>query len=368
MGAGGTPAALPPLYATWMRELLDGDPPREGLATCDDCAMVAPAEPRPARGLFFERDLKCCTYVPRLPNFGVGRILADHDPASAGGRASVEARIDARIGVSPLGLDRPAVPDLLFEHGVPEVFGRSRTLRCPHLSTDALCGIWKHRNGVCATWFCKYERGSVGQRFWGALRELLAAVEESLASWCLLELRVGSDALEELFPGRIPASRRRITAASLDGRPDEARYRRVWGDWLGREREFYRRSTALVECLAWTDIVRIGGSEVALRARLTVEAWRQTRSDALPERAEVGPFEVVALRRSVARIRAYSDLDPVDLPRLVLDALPEFDGRSISAAIDRIRARHNLILEPALVRRLLDVGVLVAVPSRRRAS
>ena len=60
--------------------------------------MWPPAGTPTGPDLFFHRDTKCCTYLPDLPNFLVGRILEDPDPALAPGRASVERRIDARVG------------------------------------------------------------------------------------------------------------------------------------------------------------------------------------------------------------------------------------------------------------------------------
>src|SRR5215813_7928721 len=89
-------SALPPLYATWMEQLLTGPIPPETGATCSDCVMLA-KEPHPPTGSahFFNPRTKCCTYLPELPNFLVGRILADSDPQSAAGRATVEARLQA---------------------------------------------------------------------------------------------------------------------------------------------------------------------------------------------------------------------------------------------------------------------------------
>ena len=74
---GGEP--LPPLYANWMAELLGGIIPRESRASCDNCAMCAvggagqQSAPRP---YFFDPLVKCCSYVPDLPNFLVGGIFA----------------------------------------------------------------------------------------------------------------------------------------------------------------------------------------------------------------------------------------------------------------------------------------------------
>ena len=127
------PSALPPLYAGWIGTLLDGPLPSEPEATCERCAML-PAEGAPAaERLYFPPEVKCCTYVPALPNFLVGRILADDDPALAAGRASVERRIDARLGVTPLGLEPPPVHALLYKASGGQAFGRSRALRWPAL-------------------------------------------------------------------------------------------------------------------------------------------------------------------------------------------------------------------------------------------
>ena len=113
------PSTLPPLYAAWIDELLAGPLPHESEATCEDCAMWSSAGASAEPDLFFHRDTKCCTYTPEIPNFLVGRILDDPDPALAPGRASVERRIDARIGVTPVGLLRPPVQALLYRHGMP---------------------------------------------------------------------------------------------------------------------------------------------------------------------------------------------------------------------------------------------------------
>src|SRR4051795_2370550 len=98
---------LPPLFARWLDELGAGPLPDEREATCSDCAMCSD-DPQ-ADGEFFDRATKCCTYIPELFNFLVGRVLADdsEDPVARRGRASVVERIRCSDGVSPLGLARP---------------------------------------------------------------------------------------------------------------------------------------------------------------------------------------------------------------------------------------------------------------------
>ena len=85
--------ARPPRYAGWMNELLGGPIPRETAATCGSCTMCAGADDRPEDRPFFAPDVKCCSYVPVLPNFLVARSLRDPAPELAEGRKMLEARI-----------------------------------------------------------------------------------------------------------------------------------------------------------------------------------------------------------------------------------------------------------------------------------
>src|SRR5436190_23566607 len=94
--AAPDPGPLPPLYARWMRDLLKGAVSGEPEATCDDCAMCPSAGTAPAAStLYFNPDAKCCTYIPELPNYLVGRILSEADPALAHGRDTVRSRLRA---------------------------------------------------------------------------------------------------------------------------------------------------------------------------------------------------------------------------------------------------------------------------------
>jgi hypothetical protein len=161
--------ALPGLYAKWITELLGGTLPRESRAMCDDCAM----RPRAGRqagpqSTFFDPIVKCCTYVSTLYNFLVGSILANIDTAAQSGRATVQKRIGEAVGVTPLGLAPPPVHSLLYRSSA-DAFGRRRALRCPHYIEECgRCGIWRNRNAICSTWFCKHVRGEVGYAFWRA--------------------------------------------------------------------------------------------------------------------------------------------------------------------------------------------------------
>jgi hypothetical protein len=192
---------------------------------------------------FFDPVVRCCSYVPDLHNFLVGRILSDTDSAAQQGRAPVQKRIADAIGVTPLGLQQPPAYALLYGSS-SEAFGRSRTLRCPHYVEDGnLCGIWRNCESTYATWFCKHVRGDLGYRFWrDTLHHLLRAVETDLARWCVSELQLGDDALRLLgASGDWTSAADAITVDSLDNRVDQKAYARLWGKWRGRQHEFYCR-------------------------------------------------------------------------------------------------------------------------------
>ncbi len=183
----------PPLYTPWLHDLLSGVlPAEESKATCDNCVMCQAGETT-SPGVFFDPSVRCCTYQPAIPNYLVGRILRDRDPALAAGRATVERRIEARMAVTPWGLDQSRGFRLLYDNGRAH-FGRAPGLRCPHYidSEAGTCGIWRHRPGVCATWFCKHERGKIGFEFWKQLAHLLREMERELGLWCVLELGAAS--------------------------------------------------------------------------------------------------------------------------------------------------------------------------------
>jgi hypothetical protein len=351
---------LPPLYQRWIDELLAAPLPAETEATCDDCAMCAP----PAPGVMtFDARTKCCTYTPALPNFLVGRVLDDDDPALARGRASVEERLRRRVAVTPLGLGRSVSEMLLYERGGERTFGRSPALRCPHYleAEGGLCGVWRHRNAVCATWFCKHERGAVGEALWRAVEHLLGSVERALARWCLVQLDVEPDVLRRLSPGREAFEPRHpLEAGELDATVDEADYAARWGAWAGREAELYRACARLVAPLGWDDVRAIAGAEALMHARVLRAAHAEHASEALPARLRVGPIALLGLDADAACVGAYRVYDPLLLPPRLLDLLRYFDGGPTDEALRRMAEAEGTTLDASLVRRLVDFGVLVS--------
>lgn len=354
---------LPPLYAAWMNDLLTGAIPPETKSTCSNCAMAAPAgtvinEKNAAD--FFDPNLKCCTFLPTLPNFLVGGILLDDDPVTAPGRATVHARIRAGLAVTPLGMGEPAVHSLLYAEGAKAGFGRSKSLLCPHYLPEdgGKCGVWKNRNAVCVTWFCKHERGATGKHFWTALQQLLMTAEKDLSVWCVAEMGLGEAALKLLFPPLQASGRDSLTAEALDNLINQQHYQRLWGEWHGREHEWFQACAERVNALTWADVLRVCSPALRVQAKLLVQRYEALVNPALPAQLKLNNLNITKLEGASMHLGTYSSLDPLQMPRALLAALPHFDGRDVDAVVAEVVEKEKLRLTPSLLQKLVDFGVL----------
>lgn len=335
-----------------MAEALEAPLPRETEATCDDCAML-PAEGHTGDPTaFFDPVSRCCSYLPDLPNFLVGGILAGED---GHGRRSVEARIDARVGVRPLGLAIPPAYSAQYELMGVRGFGRTRSMRCPHQLDGGLCGIWLHRNGVCATWYCKHVRGAAGADLWReGIERLLRSAEDAVSLHCLVELGVEPDGLSEMLPQK----RKPPQGEPLDT-VDDARYAAMWGRFRGKERALFLRCAEIAGALSFRDVLGVAGPELRLRLTNAKTLLAKARSRALPARVRVGRFTVLGTSDGGVRVEGYSDFDPLELPGSVLGVLHRFDGRPTRDVRAEIQREEGIELDDDFLRLLVDFRILV---------
>lgn len=257
------PAKLPPILARWTQEILGELPPSEPRSTCDACVKLAkPGEEYGPR--HYHPDTKCCTYLPVLLNFQVGLILDDPE-VSEQGKRSVEWRIEQGEGVSPVGLTTTPSYDIRYND---DSFGRDPGLMCPHyLQESGGCGVWHQRNAVCATWFCRSDRGGASFSFWrlGYLR-FLRAVEDAVAEWCMFAL----------------------------GAEEEE-----WGPWSDK-RAYYRAAGRLADKLSWKDTLQLGGSKIATRGEQAAILYKQMMgAPIVPEELADGRGPVEATEESL---------------------------------------------------------------------
>lgn len=338
---------LPPRYADWLIDLLGGTLPEEQAATCSQCAMQGE---HVAEGYQFRADAKCCTYVPALASFLVGAALRELPEGPA--RASVEARIDDVSSCTPHGLDVNEVDRAAYQVVVAnETFGRDPGLRCPHYLHDqgGLCGIWRQRNGVCATWFCKHDRGAAGQRFWQAVEALLTLIERELCHWVACQL---------LYREAPP-----VAEGDDESLPE-------WQVWLPRRRDYYLRAAELVDELTWPEVQVIGGADLGAAAERVLAAYavvgppragepRLVQLRRPPPLLVLGKVKVAHRGPETTRVVTYSDSDALELPSELVALLPRFDGRATELVLAEL-ACEGVILTPELVTRLVDFAVLRA--------
>lgn len=359
---------LPPIYRTLLPATFDRHTPVEAKATCSSCAMC-PEEPSrsgqqvaPSDGVsrLFRPDVKCCTFHPDLPNYLVGAILADEDPALAEGRRRIRERIASRIAVDPLGVRPPARYSVLYDIS-RRSFGRSAALRCPYFEErGGDCTIWRWREAICSTYFCKYVSGADGRAFWAQLKTYLALVESVLSR----------HAVFGLHPAYLLAGHHRTESAvtlglaDLDETPPPSNeYAARWGAWEGREEAYYRSCTDGVRALSPDDVTRIIGIDGAIELAVLDKLHRAACEPLLPEVLQLNPMAIVKwLPDGSVRLGAYSDYDAVVVPGATYSLLAAFTGEEpVGPLRARLRAERHADLDDDLLLRLFRHRVLVAV-------
>lgn len=239
------PQQMPELYERWLTESLRVLPPREERADCSRCPMCEGRSVPLSIGSFSDQ-AKCCTFVPDLPSYLVGHALCDKT-AGPRGRETIEARLTEDVGVIPLGILKPPLYQLSYSAvSGHRAFGRADAMRCPHYLIDngGTCGIWQSRNAVCATWFCKYSRGSVGWRLWRALEAMLLCTERRLPWWVCEQLTLDEAAVRHLRAYQQLTAADRL-AVDMTGEW-HATSARLWGNWRDAKREFFERPSRLL--------------------------------------------------------------------------------------------------------------------------
>jgi hypothetical protein len=146
----------------------------------------------------------------------------------------------------------------------------------------------------------------------------------------------------------------------LGGEIDWAQYRKVWGDWAGREIEFYRACARLVEPLTWEQVEQVCGPRVRILAGLLLDAYAHLTSEAIPERLRLGGFHFAGVEGSGYRVASYSPFDPLLMPEPLARVLHYFDGRPTEEALEAILTEEGVRIDLSLVRRMVDFGVLQA--------
>ena len=172
-------SSLPKLYQIFLdRRILNLDI-QETKATCNNCLRA-----RDHRFPYsYKPDLKCCTFVPFIPNFAVGGILVQ----KLEGHQLIQDFIAEKRFALPLGIFPDFDYQYRFQNKKKEAFGNDKNLLCHYYDQERnQCSIWEFRGVVCSTFFCRSDYGKNGQNFWTEMKDYLSYVEMALAEDCLV--------------------------------------------------------------------------------------------------------------------------------------------------------------------------------------
>jgi Fe-S-cluster containining protein len=349
---------LPQLYEQILPEFFREEIPDESLATCENCAMAAPAGQTPLPGVqYYLSDTKCCTYFPKLPSYLVGGLLGDSDTALDEGRRRIRERIAGRIGVTPQGVAPPKKYALLLKHGEPG-FGKNRLLVCPYYRKDAgTCTIWKFRDAVCSTYFCKTAAGQEGKKLWNIVKLYLLQSQDALVWYCIHQLKLPIERLWEFLNEFATDS---LSAADLDDQPVPGEvYSTLWGDWVGREEEYYKECYRLVGELTPERFESTVGVNQKIYMELLKGCLRNVISPDLPpvlkRNPEMKSFKLPDGRYAVTTVAGFYTIEAA-----LYEALNLFDGVATTRQIAaRVEAQYNDTLDESLLIPLYQFRMLV---------
>jgi hypothetical protein len=356
--------SLPTLYRDLFPTFFQDPLPTEAKATCSSCAMCEASNPVPIESVdgvsrFFRPDTKCCTYHPRLPNYLVGAILADEDAAMAEGRRRIQDKIVRRVGVNPQWIKAPTRYNLLYTNA-RQAFGRAEALRCPYYeSRGGLCTIWRYREAVCSTYFCKYVAGADGRKFWMTLKTWLTLAEIQLSRYALLQLLpdyvlFGKD--------KADASGGPLTIEDLDDKPlPDKEYAELWRNWVGREAEFYRACFESVRALSSEEFENLLGLDGIIELAILKRLHEAAVAPKLPKLLKLNPSATVQwLPDGSVAMASYSEFDAVALPGAAYDLLVEFTGKEpVEAVRKRLREEKQADLHDDILMELYRHRILM---------
>jgi Fe-S-cluster containining protein len=205
--------------------------PEERFANCAKCPMVVSDGFNPV--------YKCCTHIPRVPNFLLGLALLD--PNSA---ALIENMIANGFATPEGTVVTPGQARAALAQNAAGNFGKKLDARCDFLDVKTgRCGIYLYRNSVCSTFFCKSDLDSAGVEFWERVQGMAGQVETALSQW----------AMEEAGVDVVPYFKRfdQLSQGMIEGKTDSWNWSEhdrsiLWGEWYGKEKEFYIKCAEMI--------------------------------------------------------------------------------------------------------------------------
>lgn len=353
-------SSLPAVYKDLLSPELEKPAVKEARADCANCQMcnqgTMPAE---AEAVYFRPDTKCCTYHPSIPNFLVGAILKDGSPDMQDGKQRIKERIASRIGVMPYWLAPPTKYLLLYDVSRHTSFGRSAALKCPYLTDAGLCSIWRHRETICSTFYCKFDGGEAGVAFWKTWKAYMQHVEQVLAVWS--SKAIGRDLVNPLV------EKTKLTVEELEDKPPkDALYASWWGTWVSREEEYYVSCFNKVRSLSRRQFAKLvdetpKGKQLLSELRTRYAALSQPF---LPERISLnGGMRRLPIANGTVVTTPYNPYDSMVIEKELYEVLEKLTHeKPLAETRAELSEKEGIELADELLIHLVRHAVLVGPP------
>lgn len=357
-------SSLPPVYKDLLSPELEKPAVKETRADCANCQMcnqgTMPAE---AEAVFFRPDTKCCTYHPSIPNFLVGAILKDSAPDMQEGKRRIKERIGSRIGVLPYSVAPPTKYLLLYEASRGTSFGRSTALLCPYLTDAGLCSIWRHRETICSTFYCKFDAGEAGVAFWKTWKAYMQHVESTLAVWS--SKAIARDLVQP------PYEKSKLTVEELEDKPPkDSLYASWWGTWVGREEEYYVACYNKVRNLSKKEFAKLVDETPKGKQLLSDLRTRYAAISTpfLPERVALnGRMRRLPVANGTVITTTYNPYDSMLIEKELFDVLEKITyDKPLTDTRAELAEKEGIELADELLVHLVRHAVLVGPPTETK--
>lgn len=333
-------------------EILEIQIPEERFADCSNCHHCGNKNSPLLH-------TKCCAYHPVLPNYMLGAILSETSSHLAEGQKRTIQKIEEQVGVTPYGIIPPLKHDKLYHTQRNDTLIKpinqqvASELKCPYYNKGA-CTIWSHRTELCSTFFCISSGGEKGTQFWSVFSKYFRAIEHKLSLYALMEMGYPIGALRTK-----PLNPQELKLEDENGDLNEELYQKLWGEWKGKEKEFFIKCYEIVSKLSSQQLEdMLGLEEQILAKRIKVKA-AGFNTAVIPDVLQFIPNDNLVNQVKPMQYEIDVSGKKVMLTQIQYSFVCSFDGKtSTYDLLRKASALHTGI--DHLIEPLLKVGLLKA--------
>lgn len=342
---------LPP--AVFLRKM-----EKEKTADCGNCIMCETKGTLKAPSVsFFSPNTKCCTYQPAIPNYLVGALLSDDSGLMEEGKRRIRDKIKSKVDVIPKGVWVSDKYLYLYKAAVEheQTFGKADSMKCTYLQ-EGNCTVWKYRNAICSTWFCKSDHGVDGTLFWQAVKNYMRLVEEELVHYLLFKSGYSG---EQILPDN--SAEKGLSPRMMDEKPlSDKAYSQLWGRWAGMEEAFYIWCYEEVKTITPDALVGIVGVKGEILLKTINEKLDVIDHHFLPHllrRNQRIQFELLEADQCTIVVED----KPYQLPFALYNSLVYFNGKEGNhRVLERIKKEAGIEVKEDLLLYLYRTRILIS--------